>query len=85
MRIVGWTDEESRPLLEYLFGVAAREEHTCRFRWEVGSLAFWDNRATWHYALNDYPGERRHKGPQGPDGLHPTARQILRIQVEWLK
>ena len=59
VRIGGWTAEESRPLLKYLYAIAAREEHTCRFRWEVGSVAFWDNRATWHYALNDYPGERR--------------------------
>ncbi len=59
VRIDGWTDEESRPLLEYLYSVAARDEHTTRFHWEVGSVAFWDNRATWHYALNDYPGERR--------------------------
>ena len=59
MRIDGWTDEESRPLLKSLYSIAAREEHTCRFHWEAGSVAFWDNRATWHYALNDYPGERR--------------------------
>ena len=57
--IEGWTDEESRSLLERLYKVAARAEHTCRFRWEAGSVAFWDNRATWHYALNDYPGQRR--------------------------
>ena len=59
MRIDGWTVEESQPLLGYLYEVAQREEHTCRFRWDVGSVAFWDNRATWHHALNDYPGERR--------------------------
>ena len=59
VRIDGWTDEESQPLLDSLYEVAIREEHTCRFRWEVGSVAFWDNRATWHYALNDYPGQRR--------------------------
>ena len=59
VRIDGWTDLESRPLLEYLYRVAAQPEHTCRFQWRVGSVAFWDNRATWHYALNDYPGERR--------------------------
>ena len=57
--IDGWTEYESRPLLDYLFRVAARPEHTCRFQWRPGSVAFWDNRATWHYALNDYPGERR--------------------------
>lgn len=59
VRIDGWTELESRPLLDYLFRVAARPEHTCRFQWRPGSVAFWDNRATWHYALNDYPGERR--------------------------
>ncbi len=59
VRIEGWTAEESQPLLDYLYRIAARPEHTCRFRWQVGSVAFWDNRATWHYALNDYPEERR--------------------------
>jgi taurine dioxygenase len=59
LRFDGWTDEESRPLLDFLYRHAARPEFTCRFAWELGSLAFWDNRATWHYALNDYQGERR--------------------------
>lgn len=59
VRIDGWTVEESLPLLNFLYEVAQREEHTCRFHWDVGSVAFWDNRATWHHALNDYPGERR--------------------------
>ena len=59
LRFEGWTDEESRPLLDYLYRHASRPEFTCRFRWQPGSLAFWDNRATWHYALNDYHGERR--------------------------
>lgn len=55
----GWTALESRPLLEYLYEHATRPEFTYRFRWEPGSIAFWDNRATWHYALNDYQGQRR--------------------------
>jgi taurine dioxygenase len=59
LRFEGWTDEESRPLLEYLYRHAARPEFTCRFRWREGSLALWDNRSTWHFALNDYHGERR--------------------------
>ncbi len=58
-RIDGWTAEESRPLLDYLYRQAARPEFTCRFRWEQGSIAFWDNRCTQHYALNDYQGHRR--------------------------
>jgi taurine dioxygenase len=55
----GWTAEESRPLLDYLYRHASRPEFVCRFSWRPGSLAFWDNRATWHYAVNDYHGERR--------------------------
>jgi len=59
LRFDGWTNEESQPLLQYLYRHAARAEFTCRFKWQPGSVAFWDNRATWHYALNDYAGERR--------------------------
>ncbi len=59
LRFDGWKDEESQPLLQYLYRHAARAEFTCRFKWQPGSVAFWDNRATWHYALNDYAGERR--------------------------
>ena len=59
LRFDGWTEEESRPLLDYLYRHAARPEFLCRFRWEPGSIAFWDNRATWHYAVNDYKGEQR--------------------------
>ena len=57
--IDGWTQEESKPLLEYLYAHAANPEYTCRFRWEKGSIAMWDNRVTWHRALNDYPGQLR--------------------------
>jgi taurine dioxygenase len=59
LRFEGWTDDESRGLLDYLYQHAQRPEFTCRLRWQAGTLAFWDNRATWHYALNDYQGERR--------------------------
>lgn len=59
LRFEGWTDEESKPLLETLYAHAARQEFTYRFQWSKGSVAFWDNRATWHMALNDYHGERR--------------------------
>lgn len=59
LHVEGWSADESRPLLEYLYRHAARPEFACRFRWEAGSVAFWDNRCTWHYALNDYPGQRR--------------------------
>jgi taurine dioxygenase len=54
-----WTEKESKPLLDFLYQHALRPEFQTRFKWEEGSIAFWDNRATWHYALNDYQGERR--------------------------
>ena len=55
----GWTKAESAPLLNYLYEHATKPEFTYRFHWEEGSMAFWDNRSTWHFALNDYHGERR--------------------------
>jgi taurine dioxygenase len=59
VRFEGMTEDESAPLLERLCDHATAAEFTCRFRWEPGSLAFWDNRCTQHYPLNDYPGFRR--------------------------
>jgi taurine dioxygenase len=55
----GWTEEESQPLLDHLFAHQVRPEFTCRFRWEPGSLAFWDNRCAQHNPVNDYHGFRR--------------------------
>jgi taurine dioxygenase len=59
LRFEDMTEEESEPLLSYLFAHAIKPEFTCRFRWRPGSLAFWDNRASQHYPLNDYHGHRR--------------------------
>lgn len=60
LRIDGWKTSESKALLDYLFNHCRYEGFTCRFTWAKGSVAFWDNRSVWHFALNDYPGQRRH-------------------------
>lgn len=58
-RFKGMTEEESAPLLGYLFQHQIKPEFTCRFQWRAGSLAFWDNRCTQHNPVNDYHGHRR--------------------------
>lgn len=55
----GWTREESLPLLQFIWDHAIKVENQVRFRWAEGSIAFWDNRSTLHYAANDYHGWRR--------------------------
>jgi alpha-ketoglutarate-dependent taurine dioxygenase len=58
-RFAEMTEEESAPLLQYLYANAVRPEFICRFRWNVGSIALWDNRCTWHNPINDYHGHTR--------------------------
>ncbi len=58
-RFKDMTEEESKPLIDFLMQQATREEISCRFRWRADDIAFWDNRCTLHYALNDYGGQRR--------------------------
>ena len=58
-RFAGMTEEESAPLLEFLFRHQVKPEFTCRFAWRAASLAFWDNRCTQHHPINDYHGHRR--------------------------
>jgi taurine dioxygenase len=58
-RFAGWSEEESAPLLNYLFEHQVKPELTCRFSWAPGSLALWDNRAAQHNPINDYHGHRR--------------------------
>jgi len=58
--IVDMDEDESRALLKHLYGQAAIPEYQCRFRWQTHSIAFWDNRASQHYAVSDYwPAVRR--------------------------
>jgi taurine dioxygenase len=59
VRFAGWTEEESAPLLNYLYDFQVRPEFTCRFSWQPGSIALWDNRCAQHNPVNDYHGYRR--------------------------
>ena len=58
-RIDGWTPDESRPLLQYLYGVIGRYENTYRHRWRDGDLVIWDNRSTQHAVVGDVDGAER--------------------------
>lgn len=60
VQIVGMDKAASDALLAHLYAQAAIPEYQCRFRWETNSIAFWDNRASQHYAVSDYwPAVRR--------------------------
>ena len=59
LNIVGRTRAESLPLLQRLWAAAMREELQGRIEWRDGTVAIWDNRTTWHYAMNDYHGHAR--------------------------
>ena len=68
----GWTEEEGRNLLNFLYAHQIKEEFTCRFQWTAGTLAVWDNRCTVHYPLNDYHGHRREMWRVTIDGDVPV-------------
>jgi taurine dioxygenase len=59
VRFDGWTEKDSESLLTYLINHARKPEFQCRFRWTLGAVVLWDNRATHHYPINDYHGYRR--------------------------
>jgi taurine dioxygenase len=59
IRFGGMMEDESAPLLDYLYRHLVRPEFTCRFHWSANAVAFWDNRCVQHYAINDYHGHRR--------------------------
>lgn len=57
--IVGMDTDESQELLRRLYATAANPEIQCRFKWTRGAIAFWDNRASQHFAASDYFPARR--------------------------
>ena len=59
VRFAGMTEEESAPILDFLYHHRIKPEFSCRFIWTPGSLAFWDNRCAQHYPVNDYHGHTR--------------------------
>ena len=71
-RFDGWTEEESRPLLEFLYRHQQRPEFTCRYRWQANTFTIWDNRAAQHLAVNDYHGHRREMHRLSIEGDRPT-------------
>jgi alpha-ketoglutarate-dependent taurine dioxygenase len=57
--IEGMTEEEARPILDFLAEYIVQHAFTCRLRWEPDMLVAWDNRLCVHQAFNDYQGFRR--------------------------
>lgn len=68
--------DESRRIVAKLLAQHGRPEYQCRFHWELGSIAFWDNRAAQHYAASDYYPHRRVLRRVTVSGDRPVNRLI---------
>ena len=83
-KLLDYTSTDSERLVSLLHGHITRLENTVRWRWAVGDVAIWDNRATQHYAINDYGDQHRivrrvtvaGDVPVGVDGRRSVARSV---------
>src|SRR3954453_13608688 len=84
-RLVGFSRDDSERLYALLQGHVQKIENTVRWRWRAGDLAIWDNRATQHYAVNDYGDSRRVVRHTTIDGDKPVSvdgrHSVLRKKV----
>lgn len=85
-RIIGLSTNDSDHLLRVFQDHITRPENTVRWRWAVGDVAVWDNRATQHYAINDYGDQHRVVRRVTVDGEAPIAldgrRSVVRQKVQ---
>ncbi|MFC9659836.1 TauD/TfdA dioxygenase family protein [Nocardia sp. NPDC127606] len=86
--IVGVSSSESRALLRLFQDRITRLEHTTRWNWSLGDVAIWDNRATQHYAIDDYDGTEHRRltritlGGPVPVGVDGTASVVIAGDAE---
>lgn len=82
-KFIGLSTHDSQHLFEVFQEHITRLENTVRWRWAVGDVAVWDNRATQHYAINDYGDQHRlvrrvtvdGDVPVGVDGRRSVTRK----------
>ncbi len=72
-QIDGLSKPESDSILNMLYVHGQKPEYQCRVRWQNGDVTMWDNRATWHKAINDYHGHRRYMHRVTVEGCALTA------------
>ncbi|MET0387128.1 MAG: TauD/TfdA family dioxygenase [Polyangiales bacterium] len=72
-KILGVSTADSARIFQLLQDHVTRLENTVRWRWQVGDVAVWDNRATQHYAINDYGDAHRVVRRVTVDGTAPVA------------
>ncbi|MBL1076203.1 TauD/TfdA family dioxygenase [Nocardia sp. 2] len=84
---VGLTAAESQTLFQLLQNRVTKLENTTRWNWQLGDVAIWDNRATQHYAVDDYDGQPRRLtritlAGDIPVDVHGTASTVVTGNAE---